>query len=86
MRFVKDICEMVSKIGSERRLKQIYTVVHRLYLHDVAENGGEVHRKTEEERLRENIDGMLDKLNADELKGVDIFYSHSTARRKLHER
>lgn len=69
----KHICEMVSKIGSERRLKQIYTVVHRLYLHDVAENGGEVHRKTEEERFRENIDRMLDKLNADELKGVDIF-------------
>lgn len=73
MKFIKDICEMVSKIGSERRLKQIYTVVHRLYLHDVAENGGEVHRKTEEERLREDIDRMLDKLNADELKGVDIF-------------
>lgn len=68
----KYICEMIGKIRSKKRLKRIYTVVHRLYLHDVAENGEEVHT-TEGERLRENIDKMLDKLNADELKGVDIF-------------
>ncbi len=33
-RLQRYICEMVSQIGSERRLRQIYTVAHRAFIND----------------------------------------------------
>ena len=72
MKFVKDICEMSGKIRSERRLKQIYTIVHRAYLNDIAENGEEVHI-TEEEYYREGIDRLLDTLVTEKMKGIYLF-------------
>lgn len=72
----KYICEMIGKIRSKKRLKQIYIVVHRLYLHDVAENGEEVHT-TEGERLRVAIDAILDELSEVKLREAHIFlYSY----------
>lgn len=46
----KHIHEMSGRIRSEKRLKQIYTVVYRLYLHEVAENGEERARRKPHER------------------------------------
>ncbi len=68
----KRICEMVCKIYSEERLKKIYTVVHRLFVYDRIETRCEEHI-TEKERLRQRINGILDELEAEKLRGIYLF-------------
>ena len=68
----KRICEMVGKIYSEERLMKIYTVVHRHFVCDRIETRCEEHI-TENDRFRQRIDGILDELDADKLKGIYLF-------------
>lgn len=68
----KHIHKIVDKVHSERCLKQIYTVAHRLYLHEAAENSEEVHM-TEKERLKRDINSILDGLDEGKLSEIYIF-------------
>lgn len=71
-KYRKYIHEMVDKIYSERRLKQIYTVVHNLFIHE-EEKTGKKDFDTEEKRIRRAIGAILDELNEEKLREAHIF-------------
>lgn len=75
-KYRKYIHEMVDDICSERRLKQIYTVVHNLFVRE-EEKTGKKGLDTEENRLRRSIGAILDELNEEKLRETHIFlYSY----------
>lgn len=70
------IYEMVSEIDSERRLNYIYTVVHRAFIREAEENGGET-LNTEKKKVRRAINAILDELSEEKLKEAHVFlYSY----------
>lgn len=75
-KYRKYIHETVDDICSERHLKQIYTVVHNLFIREEEETGKK-DLDTEEKRIRRAIGAILDELNEEKLKEAHIFlYSY----------